>query len=180
MSDITAALDQNLMKLITRKFNLSISSAPTPAHWEDAKAQLKLAQRHGGFGLTPSALVAQVAYISSLAATIEYTSRKAIPLHSLSSLATRQLGKALINELNFALPVARENINEEKVLDSLPKRVEEFQRFFRPAPLSNDRTIPRTAHLQHVLTTAKQKTVASNFILNRYRRSSFHRPNERR
>lgn len=157
--------EDELFDTAIRKLDISPSSAPNARILNEAAMQLRLPQRLGGFGLTPVTMIIDVAYVSSLAATIEYTTRREISLHSVSLKASQQLTHSCIQELRSALHEARCGIDAPHILSSLPKPADtlRFHSFFRPAPLSNDRTIPKSSHLQHVLIAAKQKAAEAAF-----------------
>jgi len=163
MRFIANAFDQQIIATAQSKLNISRQSATSEQQWKSTLFQLQLPQRFGGLGLTPANLTVDVAYVASLASAIEFTTRHSIPLHSVSKLASPQLSSASLTELATALPAARNLIREKAVLDTLPTSAIEFQNFFRPAPLANHRTIPRTTHLQHIITAAKQKELDKMF-----------------
>jgi hypothetical protein len=159
MSDLAGHLDKDIHWTMKKKLDINRNSAPRPQAWKNAKIQMRLPTRMGGLGLSSLKDISPIAYFSAVAATVEYTSRKNINLHSISSTAG-QLNTQIKNELGRCLDYIRSSTEEKNILDYIPTSADTFQSYYQPYPNSNDGSIPKTKGLQSLLTTAMHHTHA--------------------
>jgi hypothetical protein len=134
-------------------------SAQTPQDWDNAKTQMTLPLRMGGLGLPLMAAMTDIAYISSLAASVETTTSHQITMHSVSHLAG-DFTPALRDVVHRSLHAIRAQVRGEGALSLLPTDDADFQSFYRPRPQASSISEPKTKGMQHTLWEAASKAMA--------------------